>query len=78
MYKVKVTGPSTEPRGTPYESVSLFFYGLVPILQIGRKPNLSPADKYSKVRAVTSPLSILVMMLLYTFRRADSVKLYFL
>ena len=37
VYKVKSTGPSTEPCGTPYESmtlsekVSLIFYGLEPI-----------------------------------------------
>ena len=49
VYKVKRTGPSTEPRGIPYESVTLTvfkFYGLVPILQIRRKPNLSLA-RYS-------------------------------
>ena len=52
VYKVKSTGPSTEPCGTPYESVTLsekclyFFHGLVPILQIRRKPNLSLA-RYS-------------------------------
>ena len=39
VYKVKCTGLSTEPCGTPYESVTLSdsvfsFYGLVTILQI--------------------------------------------
>ena len=52
VYKVKSTGPSTEPFGTPYESVTLSekyvfnFYGQEPILQIRRKPNLSLA-RYS-------------------------------
>ena len=52
VYKVKSTGTSTEPCGTTYESVtlsekvSLIFYGLEPILQIRRKPNLSLA-RYS-------------------------------
>ena len=51
VYKVKSTGHSTVPRGTSYESVTLSdsvfnFYGLVPILQIRRKPNLSLA-RYS-------------------------------
>ena len=45
--RVKSTGPSTEPCGTPYESVILsdrvsFFYGLVPILQIRKK--IEPAQ----------------------------------
>ena len=45
VYRVKNTGPSTEPCGTRYESMTLSdsvfnFYGLVPILQI-RKLNLS-------------------------------------
>ena len=52
VYRVKNTGPSSEPCGTPYESVtlsdrvSLIFYGLVPILQIRRKPNLSLPKYY--------------------------------
>ena len=38
VYRVKSTGPSTEPCGTPYKSVTLSdsvfnFYGLVPLLQ---------------------------------------------
>ena len=44
VYRVKKTGPSTEPCGTPYESVTLshfIFYGFVPILQIRGKPILS-------------------------------------
>ena len=46
VHGVKITGPSTQPCGTPYESVTLYdsvfnFYGFVPILQIIRKPNLS-------------------------------------
>ena len=37
VYGVKSTGPSTEPRGTPYETVTLSdsvfdSYGLVPIV----------------------------------------------
>ena len=54
VYRIKSTGPSTELCGTPYESVtlferlSLFFYGLVPILQVRRKPNLTlPRCTYS-------------------------------
>ena len=53
VYRLKNTGPSMEPRGTPYESVTLsdrvsFFYGLVPILQVRRKPNLTlPICGYS-------------------------------
>ena len=42
----KSTGPSTEPCGTPYESVTLSEKRPAPILQIGRKPNLSLA-RYS-------------------------------
>ena len=41
--KVKNTGPSTEPRGTLYEIVTLSVFdicGLVLIFQIMRKPNL--------------------------------------
>ena len=47
VYRIKSTGPSTEPCGTPYESLtlsdrlSLLFCGLVPILQVRRKPNLT-------------------------------------
>ena len=47
VYRIKSTGPSTEPRGTLYESVtlsdklSLIFYGLVPCLQVRRKQNLT-------------------------------------
>ena len=43
VYRIKSTGPSTEPRGTPYKSLtlsdtlSLIFCGLVPILQVRRK-----------------------------------------
>ena len=36
------------------------------------------ADKLSKVRAVTSPLSILIMIWVCTFSRAYSVELCFL
>ena len=52
MYIVKNTGPSTEACGTPYESLtlsekgSLILYGMVLILQVRRKPNLSLA-RYS-------------------------------
>ena len=43
VYKVKITFPSTEPCGTPYESVTLSdsvfnFYELVPILQTKFEP----------------------------------------
>ena len=53
VYKVKSTGPSTEPCVTPYESVALSdsvfnFYGLVPILQ--RKPNFSLARYFIPIR----------------------------
>ena len=40
VYKVKSTGPSTEPCGT---HMRVDLYGLVPILQIRRKRNLSLA-----------------------------------
>ena len=59
VYKVKSTGPSTEPCETPYESVTSFeksvfnFYGLVPILQIRRKPNLSMARYYYYILLIT-------------------------
>ena len=77
------------------DTVSLFFYGLVPILQIKSKPDLSlarfcipirkyvnvslsvvskAADKSIKIRAVTSLLSILFIIALFTFSRSDYVE----
>ena len=104
VYKIKSTDPSTEPRGAPYESVTLsdrvsliytdwclfckeeekqiLAWPDIPYMYQSESLSVNVAwsmvskvaDKSSKVRAVTSPLSILIKTSLCTFSRADSVE----
>ena len=63
----RIQNSSPEPADIPYQSESLF-------VKLAWSMLLKAADKSSMVRAVILPLSILIMISLHTFSRADSVE----
>ena len=78
LYFLRIVAYFPNKKKTKFEPAQILHTNLSLFVNVAWSMVSKAVDKSRKVRAVTSPLSILIMISLCTFSRADSVEWCFL